>query len=158
MSNNINLHKVTANCWIANTNGSPIALIHRGDDHYLYMTPEGSQKFQNMADIKQYLGGTVKEQITEAKSGLDSEAMEDIDGFPVKHANISVETGGERPVYVRGKKIQHVAGYWCIKFSKSWVPSFCPLLNTVEKYQSAGPFKTRLEMMNNLSELNRAAK
>jgi len=152
---NINLHKITANSWIANTNGSPVAFIHRGDDHYLFMTPESMQKFPNMAEIKTFLGGKVKEQITEASSGLDSEIADNIEGFPIKHTNVSVECAGDRPVYVRGKATQHVAGYWCIKFSKRWVPSFCPLLKTVEQYQSAGPFKNRLEMMNNLSALNR---
>lgn len=152
---NISMRKITPNCWIASTQGSPTALIHRSDDHYLFMTPETSQKFANMAAIKTYLGGRVKEQITEASSGLNSEAKDNIEGYPVKHATMSVECGGDRPVYVRGKQTKHVAGYWCIKFSKRWVPSFCPLLKTIEQYQSAGPFKTRLDMMNNMSALNR---
>lgn len=151
---NFSLHKITANSWIANTNGAPIAYIHRSEDAYTYMTPEGTTKFASMQDIKEFLGGKVKEHITEAASGLESEALTDIEGFPVKHSNISVEQAGDRPVYIRGKT-QHVAGYWAIKFSKRWVPSFCPLLKTVEQYQSTGPFKTRLEMMNNLSALNR---
>jgi hypothetical protein len=151
---NFNLHKITANSWIANTNGSPVAFIHRSDEEYTYMTPEGTTKFVSMQAIKQFLGGKVKEEITEASAGLESDILDNIDGYPVKHANISVEQAGDRPVYVRGKT-QHVAGYWCIKFSKRWVPSFCPLLKTVEQYQSAGPFKNRLEMMSNLSALNR---
>lgn len=154
---NFNLHKVTTNSWIANTNGSPVAFIHRGEDHFLFMTPEGSQKFPNLNAVKEFLGGKVKEQITEASDGLDSSAENEIDGFPVKHTTIAVEQGGDRPVYTRGGgKVQHVAGYWTIKFSKRWVPSFCPMLKTVEQYQSAGPFKTRMEMMTNMAALNRA--
>lgn len=151
---NFNLRKITENSWIASTNGSPVAFISRNEEHYLYMTPESVQTFEKMSDIKEYLGGKVKEQIVEASTGLDSDVAQEIEGFPVKHANISVEQAGDRPVYVRGKT-QHVAGYWCIKFSKRWVPSFCPLLKTVEQYQSAGPFKNRLEMMANLTSLNR---
>jgi hypothetical protein len=149
-----NLHKITANSWIANTNGSPVAYIHRSEDAYTYMTPEGTTKFESMQAIKDFLGGKVNEQITEASSGLESDVLDNIDGFPVKHGNISVEQAGERPVYVRGKT-QHVAGYWTIKFSKRWVPSFCPMLRTVEQYQSSGPFKNRLEMMNTMAALNR---
>lgn len=153
---NVNLHKVTPNSWIANTNGSPVAFIHRATDCYSYMTPTTRKEFPNLQAVKDYLGGQVREQITEASDGLDVAAETSIDGFPVKHAVISVECGGDRPVYTRGSgKVQHVAGYWTIKFSKRWVPSFCPMLKTAEQYQSAGPFKTRLEMMNAMSSLNR---
>jgi hypothetical protein len=149
----INLHKVTANSWVANANGTPVGFIYKGDAEFIYMTPEAKTTFSSMSDIKEFLGGKVKEQISEAKE--DGDIVDHIEGFPLKHTNVSVMDGGERPVYVRGKQVQHVAGFWTIKFSKRWVPSFCPLLKTVEQYQSAGPFKTRLEMMNNLSTLNR---
>lgn len=151
---NINLHKITENSWIANTNGAPVAFIHKSEHEFTFMTPDATTKFATMQDIKTFLGGKVSEQMTDATSGLDGAILDDIGGFPVKHSNIAVEQAGERPVYVRGKT-QHVAGYWCIKFSKRWVPSFCPLLKTVEQYQASGPFKTRLEMMNSLSAANR---
>lgn len=151
----VNLKKVTENFWVANASGTPIGLVVRSDTGFDYMTPELIQEFQTMDEVKTYLGGRVKEEMAEANDGLDGAATEEIEGFPVKHTNFSVEQAGDRPVYARGKT-QHVAGYWCIKFSKRWVPSFCPLLRTVEQYQSAGPFKNRLEMMANLSSLNRS--
>jgi hypothetical protein len=149
----INLHKITANSWVANANGFPVGFIYKTDAEYVYMTPEARTTFAKMSDIKEFLGGKVKEQVNEAKE--DGDIVDHIDGFPIKHTNVSVSTTGERPVYVRGKQVQHVAGFWTIKFSKRWVPSFCPLLKTVEQYQSSGPFKTRLEMMNVMSALNR---
>lgn len=152
---NFNLHKITDNSWIANTNGTPVAFIRKGDDHYLYVTLDTKQKFKDMAAIEKFLGGKLKEQVVEANDGLDNASVGDINGLPIKHQNIIIEQEGARPVYLRGKT-QHVAGYWCIKFSKRWVPSFCPLLRTIEQYQSSGPFKNRLEMMSNLTTLNRA--
>ena len=151
---NYNLKKITENSWLATTNGTPIAVVHRSEVGFEYMTPESTQKFDTLTEIKEYLGGNVQEQMIEASSGLDSGAVETIDGFPIKHTGISIEQAGERPVYVRGKT-QHVAGYWCIKFSKRWVPSYCPLLRTVEQYQSTGPFKDRMGMMAELGVLNR---
>jgi hypothetical protein len=150
----INLHKITANSWVANANGTPVGFIYKGDSNFVYMTPDAKTTFAKMADIKEFLGGKVKEHISEAKE--DGDIVDHIEGYPMKHTNVSVMEGGDRPVYVRGKQVQHVAGFWTIKFSKRWVPSFCPLLKTVEQYQSAGPFKSRLEMMNNMSTLNRA--
>lgn len=151
---NYNLKNITESSWIAETNGFPIAIIHRGPEGFRFMTPEASQLFESMQAIKDFLGGNVKEQMQEATQGLNSTELESIEGFPVKHANIIVEQAGERPVYVRGKT-QHVAGYWCIKFSKRWVPSFCPLLRTIEQYQATGPFKDRMGMMAELGSLNR---
>lgn len=156
---NYNLRKITENSWIANTNGTPVAFIHKGKDaadkeQFLFMTAEVKKEFDSMAAIEKYLGGKIKEQIVEAADGIENEAQGDINGFPVKHQNVAVEQAGDRPVYARGKT-QHVAGYWCIKFSKRWVPSFCPLLRTIEQYQSSGPYKNRLEMMSNLTTLNR---
>lgn len=152
---NINIHKITENSWIANTNGTPIAYIRKGEDHYLYVTPELKKRFSDMAAIEVFLGGKVTEQVMEPDDDLANEVASEINGFPTKHHAITVEQAGDRPVYLRGKT-QHVAGYWCIRFSKRWVPSFCPLLRTIEQYQSAGPFKNRLEMMSNLTTLNRA--
>jgi hypothetical protein len=39
-------------------------------------------------------------------------------------------------------------------FDKGWVKSFCPKLITVERYETKGPFKTEIEMR---QELSRAA-
>lgn len=150
----INLHKITENSWIANSNGYPVGFIYKTETEYIYMTPEAKTPFTKMSDIKEFLGGKVKEQVNEARE--DGDVVDHIDGFPIKHSNISVVTAGDRPVYVRGKQVQHAAGYWAIKFSKRWVPSFCPLLKTVEQYQSSGPFKTKLEMMNSMAALNRS--
>jgi hypothetical protein len=155
MAANYTLRKITESSWIAHTNGTPVAFIHKGPDYHLFVTKELLQKFPDMKAIEKFLGGKIKEQIVEASDGLDNQVESDINGFPVKHQNITIEHAGDRPVYLRGKT-QHAAGYWCIKFSKRWVPGFCPLLKTVEQYQSMGPFKSRLEMMTELAAQNRS--
>lgn len=154
MAANYTLRKITENSWIAHTNGTPVAYINKTPDNYLFVSKEINQKFPDMKAIEKFLGGKIKEQINEASDGLDNAIESEINGFPVKHQNTTIEHAGDRPVYLRGKT-QHAAGYWCIKFSKRWVPGFCPLLKTVEQYQSMGPFKTRLEMMTELAAQNR---
>ena len=149
------LKKMTENSWLVSTNGTPVAFVSKSDDVYHYMTSSGKEQFNSLSALKSFIGGKINEEIAESSSGLTDDVVQLIDGFPVKHANITIETGGERPVYVRGKT-QHAAGYWCLKFSKRWVPSFCPLLKTVEQYQSMGPFKDRLVMMSQLKMLNAA--
>ena len=43
-------------------------------------------------------------------------------------------------------KSLYCAGYYCIRFEKGWVKSFCPKLITLERYEYRGPFKTDIEM------------
>jgi len=49
----------------------------------------------------------------------------------------------------------YCAGYFCIHFDKGWVKSFCPKLVTLETYEYKGPFKTEIEMRQELSRANR---
>jgi hypothetical protein len=52
-------------------------------------------------------------------------------------------------------KSVYCAGYYAIKFDKGWVRSFCPKLITVQRYESRGPFRTELELKQELANVNR---
>ena len=53
------------------------------------------------------------------------------------------------PVYTKNNKSNsyHCAGYYIIQFESGWVKSFCPKLITLQRYPYKGPFKTKLEML-----------
>ena len=57
------------------------------------------------------------------------------------------------PLFTKSEKSKSVycAGYYIIKFNKGWVKSFCPKLITIERYDYKGPFKTEIEMRQQLS-------
>ena len=61
------------------------------------------------------------------------------------------------PLFTKSNKSKsaYCAGYYVIKFDKGWVKSFCPKLITIERNESKGPFKTDLEMRQELSRVNR---
>jgi hypothetical protein len=61
------------------------------------------------------------------------------------------------PLFTKSEKSKslYAAGYYVIQFEKGWVKSFCPKLITVERYVTKGPFKTELEMRQELSRANR---
>ena len=61
------------------------------------------------------------------------------------------------PLFTKSKKSKSLysAGYYIIKFEKGWVRSFCPKLITLERYPNKGPFKTTLEMKQELANANR---
>ena len=52
-------------------------------------------------------------------------------------------------------KSLYCAGYFIIRFNKGWVKSFCPKLITIERYENKGPFRTELEMRQELSNANK---
>lgn len=155
MADAYDIKKLTSRSWVLQQGGSTVALIHtNSDDKLVLLTVDESSTYDTLDDIKAHVGGRVSELVATDSEDVDSDIKDHIDGFPVKHLKITTQQGGDRPVYQRGKT-QHVAGYWCIKFSKRFVPSFCPLLKTVEQYESTGPYKSRFEMMANLASLNR---
>lgn len=154
MADGYGMKKISDGAWVLHQGGSPVGFIHQEGKKYRLLTTEDNTEYDSLEDIKKSIGGKVSDLIAQESDDGEAEAVSAIDGFPVKHANITVERGGDRPVYLRGKT-QHGAGYWCIKFSKRWVPSFCPLLKTIEQYESMGPYKNRFEMMANLSTLNK---
>ena len=44
---------------------------------------------------------------------------------------------------------------YIIRFENGWVRSFCPKLITLERYPNKGPFKTTVEMKQELANANR---
>ena len=52
-------------------------------------------------------------------------------------------------------KSLYCAGYYCIKFEKGWVKSFCPKKITLERYPYKGPFKTEIEMKQVLANVSK---
>jgi hypothetical protein len=56
------------------------------------------------------------------------------------------------PIYTKTIKSNsyHCAGYYIIQFDTGWVKSFCPKLITIQRYPFKGPFKDKLEMLEQL--------
>ena len=82
-----------------------------------------------------------------------------VHGFPtsVSPYNTMYDVKRKLPLFTKSQKSKssYCAGYYIIHFDKGWVKSFCPKLITVERYESKGPFKSELEMRQELSRANR---
>jgi hypothetical protein len=61
------------------------------------------------------------------------------------------------PLFTKSKKSKslYCAGYYIIKFEKGWVRSFCPKMLTLDRYPFKGPFRTQLEMKQELANANK---
>ena len=80
-----------------------------------------------------------------------------VHGYPtsVIPFNTMYDVKRKLPLFTKSNKSKsaYCAGYYIIQFDKGWVKSFCPKLITIERYNFKGPFKTEIEMR---QELRRA--
>ena len=80
-----------------------------------------------------------------------------VHGFPtsVTPYNTMYDVKRKLPLFTKSDKSKsaYCAGYYIIRFDKAWTKSFCPKLITLDRYENKGPFKTELEMR---EELRRA--
>ena len=136
------------------------------NNHYMYCCTQarnrvGSSKteyYSCLKDLKNGIGGNIlwtSATISDADKTVEKEIY-----------NLSTSTVPYNAVYdlkrkfalfTKSKKSKslYCAGYFIIHFDKGWVKSFCPKLVTLEKYEHKGPFKTELEMRQELSRANR---
>ena len=82
-----------------------------------------------------------------------------INGYPVDFDNPQevLVKGNTLPLFSKKatSEIYYCAGYYCLNFPKNWMPAYCPKLSTVQTYEYAGPFKTEIEMRNELTRLRK---
>jgi hypothetical protein len=145
----IKLVQLTANSWLMRAGSQSSGLVFHQDGAYVYMSP--TQKF-TFPDLEALAGKFGKIKFEELN--LDEEVSQ-IRGYPVKHQGITIQSE-DPPLYTKGGATVFAAGYWGLKFTGGWTQAFCPKQETCEKYQSIGPFRNRLEMLNSLTTLNSA--
>jgi len=110
-----------------------------------------TKKFSDWQDLEKHLG-SIPVYETEAEESVVE--VTQISGYPVKHS--PVYDVSDNPVSyskVAGSKTRFAAGYYCIRFEAGWVPAFCPKLSTLTGVDTLGPFTTKLEMTNALTNI-----
>lgn len=143
------MFQLSPNSWFIRQASGAAGLLFKQVDGYLFMSPSSRREFADFAAVETVVGKLVLE------SRVDEEEVSNIAGFPVKHQGITV-VGEDPPLYNVGGKVVFAAGYWGLKFTNGWTQAYCPKKDTTEAYESVGPFKNRLEMLNHLSTLNTA--
>lgn len=141
--------------WIVEDNGVKVGTISLSDDRFMFSSNSGTRFFDNEKQLKKTLGKNLewlRSNITE----LD--AKKEVHGFStntIPH-NSMYDVKRRLPLFTKSEKSKslYCAGYYIIKFDKGWVKSFCPKLITVERYETRGPFKTEIEMRQELSNVN----
>ena len=145
--------------WIVeNDSNERIGTMAWNDDRYLFSSGVETCFFDSKIEMKKKFGVDIiwtehSEQVQE-----DTTKHSVVHGFPtsVSPYNTMYDVVRKLPLFTKSNKSKsaYCAGYYIIEFEKGWVKSFCPKLITIERYNSKGPFKTELEMRQELSRAN----
>ena len=124
--------------WIVDSKHGKVGTIRKTGDSYEFFdqTNNTTKMLESLDDFSKV--DRVAEMDTVSKS---------CNGFPTNSSIVIVGEHETLPVFYKKKtsRTLHGAGYYIIKFEK-WLPSFCPKLNTLEKYTYQGPFLTKWDM------------
>ena len=142
--------------WIVEDNGEKVGTLSYNDERYLYSCNNETCFFDNQKQISKKLG-TIHWDDDVPKTITNSQKI--VHGYPtsVTPYNTMFDVKRKLPLFTKSSKSNslYCAGYYIIHFDKGWVKSFCPKLVTLERYESKGPFKTDVEMRQELSIANR---
>ncbi len=130
--------------WIVEDNGAKVGTIQAVDESggYAYVKEDQREIFPTIKILTQ------KYNIHFAKSdaGKSPEASNDVYGYPAQGRihNAILDVQRYLPIYTKTAKSKscYCAGYYLIKYGRSWTREFCPKLITLNRYEYQGPFKT----------------
>jgi len=139
--------------WIVEDNGVRVGTLSLDDDQYMLSDKSGTH-FYNEKQLKKKLG----KNFSWSKLNITETRIKEVHGYPTSSDpyNAMFDVRRKLPLFTKSDKSKslYCAGYYIIRFDKGWVKSFCPKLITVERYETKGPFKTELEMRQELSSAN----
>jgi hypothetical protein len=140
--------------WIVENNGLKFGTISLNDEQYILSTPSGTQMYHTEKELTSALD----KKISWTELDITETVAKEIHGYPTNSTpyNPMFDVKQKLPLFSKSDKSKslYCAGYYIIQFDKGWVKSFCPKLITVERYTTKGPFKTEIEMRQELSRVN----
>jgi len=141
--------------WIVEDNGVRIGTLSISEDQYMLSDVQGTKFFQNTKQLQK----SFKSSIKWTQLNITETLPKEVHGFPTscEPYNNMYDVKRKLPLFTKSEKSKslYCAGYYIIHFDKGWVKSFCPKLITVERYETRGPFKTDIEMRQELSRVNK---
>jgi len=140
--------------WIIENNEQLVGTMSWNDDRYMFSTTGETCFFDNKRQINQRFGSEIVWTDLSTPKEVTQEDLV-VYEFPtsVTPYNTMYDVQRKLPLFTKSAKSKslYCAGYYIIHFDKGWVKSFCPKLITVERYETKGPFKTEIEMRQELS-------
>lgn len=157
----VKLKPITETSWLVlgDVDGNRIGLLSQLRNQYILMVKDVKKHFVSRKEVNEYFNENVFENVIEEP--VQQEVKKDyfINGYPVDFETPQevLIAGNKLPLFSKKatSEVYYSAGYYCVRFPKSWMPAHCPKLSTLNTYEYAGPFKSEMEMKSNLSKLRK---
>jgi len=134
--------------WIVEEDGVKIATIQKSVGGVVFVKDHSRQQFPSIKNLEKTFNISFVK--NKKKDKEQDDEQHDLNGYPTnsKPYNILHNVKDKTYIYTKQPKSKSYfcAGYYIVKFSNSWVRSFCPKLITLERYEFRGPFKSKTEM------------
>jgi hypothetical protein len=144
--------------WIVEDQGERIGTLTKEDESYMLSSKGTISFYKSKRQLAKAFGGDF---LTATITATETGAVRYVHGYPTKcnPFNSMFDIQRKLPLFTKSEKSKSVycAGYYLIRFNKSWLKSFCPKLVTIERNEYKGPFKTDIEMKSVLSNVNRTS-
>jgi len=142
--------------WIVEDRGEKIATIQMVDDGtVVYVSSTERKKYASIKLLSRDYNIVFDK---EFRKNRDQKIEHELYDYPVngKPWNGLYDVKHQFPIYTKTNKSKsyYCAGYYIIKFNNGWIKSFCPKFITLNRYEYRGPFKTKLEMQEQLRLAN----
>jgi len=158
------LQQISDVAWLVHRGSNRVGILNKDvQEHYTYITGKELVSFVDRDEVVDHFGNLTlfEEQIT--SPGVVHDTLY-IRGFEVEyHEPFALEEShpdydADLPLYtkIEGGNVYYAAGYYCINFEKGWKHARGPKLATLQKYGFVGPFRTELEMRQQLKKLNKS--
>lgn len=153
------LKDLTENSWVLSKDGTRTALVVATPDGIKVIGNIGQKLFASADELGTYLGGEIIVESRESDSE-DGDEVGEVNGYPIKHKAAFDITEGDIVTYAKAakSKTRFAAGYYALEFGHGWTASYCPRYQTLEDNTFIGPYRTKLEMQNAMSQKKRASK
>jgi hypothetical protein len=133
--------------WVLeNDAGERIGTIAAKKDAVSYRVDGDTEDFPTMQEMMQKKGIVM---VRRTKESRPTSSGTDVYGYPTAHTphnqiwNVQLKL----PLYTKTAKSSsyHCAGYYIIKFDRTWCKSYTPKLITLQRYPFQGPFTDKTQ-------------
>jgi len=144
--------ELSDNFWILEENGVRTGILQQTEGGLTLTIKKQKTNFQNLSQLKKQY--SIRFIAGSSEQPAESEAEHAVNGYPTKlfPYNAVYDVQKKLPLFTKSQKSSsyYCAGYYIIKFNNNWAKAFCPKLITLHRYQFKGPYKTQVEMQEQL--------
>jgi len=153
------LKQITETSYILEKDGTNLGMMIIKPQEYRLIGAFERRSFEDFDDLQTWLGGSLTAEARDQDDDKEDEIGQ-INGYPIKHKSAFDIEQGSIVTYAKTAKgkARFAAGYFALNFDHGWTGSYCPRAQTLAENCYIGPFRTKLEMQNAMSQKKRTAK